>query len=353
MSTSKKVKSKTWTISLLIIVILTIFVFGLVEFILDPIIHYGKEKNILTSYEYAEMYHNPGIANYYDYDSVMVGTSMVEHTDIDVCDRLWNCKMIRVPYSGGTTYNMKTILDVAFNSNNNIKTVFWELDEFQLFGSYNTPRHPLPTYLYNFDYKNDLNYLLNLDIFYHYTLKDIYYSFIGINQPVQHRQVPSYFVYEKEAVLNSYDRNSLVYHYLNEDYYFNSIDLNFENNIIPLIKNNTNTKFVFFMPPFSIMYWDRTLKDGSFDANMEGIKYALKQLIEYDNVEVYFYQCEKDIITNLDNYKDYSHYRPEINDVITQMISEGKNRITKDNLTETIDTMSSFIKSFDFDEIID
>ena len=340
-----------WTWILIICVVCTLAGFAFIEYTLDPLIHYGKESGILTSYEYTEMYSNPGIAKHYDYDAVMVGTSMVEHTDIDVCDSLWNCKMVRLPYSGGTTFNMKTILDVCFNNNKQIKTVYWELDEFQLLGSSTEPRYPLPTYLYRDDHKEDVKYLLNLDIFYHYTVLDLFGTSKGENQPVQHRQVPSGAVYSKEAVLKGYSRLAEQKRAIDSVTYLKKVDENLDRNIVPLIEAYFDTKFVFFMPPFSVLYWDRTLRDGTFDANMDAVEYAVERLLEYDNVEIYFYQNEKSIITNLDNYKDFSHYKPGINDLVTQMIADRKGQLNKENYMIIIESMRSYIHRYPYEEL--
>lgn len=165
--------SKKWTICLLVAVVVTLGIFACIMYWLDPLLHYGSESGVTTYYQYSQMYSNPGIAKHYTYDAVMVGTSMIENTDADLCDELFECNMVCLPYSGGTTYNMKTILDVCFASGNEIKTVYWELDEFQLSGSATEPRYPLPEYLYRTDHREDLSYLLNLDIFYHYGMNNI------------------------------------------------------------------------------------------------------------------------------------------------------------------------------------
>lgn len=119
-----------------------------------------------------------------------------------------------------------------------------------------------------------------------------------------------------------------------------------------LILAYPETQFVFFMPPFSVLYWDAEIRNGTFEATMDGVEYALKHLLEYENVQIYFYQGEEEIITNLDNYKDYSHYGSWINNLITQYISEGHNQVTKDNVEQLIGDMKSTIYCFDFESLL-
>ena len=90
--------------------------FSGVMLLLDPVLNYGPEKVITPYYYYySTVYTNPGITKYYEYDSVLVGTNIVQNTDVDKCDEPWDCSMVRLPYSGGTFYDMMTILDLENN----------------------------------------------------------------------------------------------------------------------------------------------------------------------------------------------------------------------------------------------
>ena len=341
-------REKKWTVGLFYSVVITIGTFAGIEYWLDPMLQYGKESGPLTSYEYAEMYSNPGIAKHYDYNAVMVGTSMVENTDVDLCDELFGVKMVRLPYSGGTTYNMKTILDVCFSSHNNIQTVYWELDEFQMLGSATEPRYPLPMYLYRTDHREDVKYLLNLDIFYRYTLKDILGTIWGDKQKLERRGITLGGDFGREEMLATYsraERSDEIIHF--EKNYKSKVDENLKN-IRTLLEAHPSTKFVFFMPPFSVLYWDNTLQCGTFDANMDAVIYVMEKVLEYDNTEVFFYQGEEDVITNLDNYKDYSHYGSWINDLLTKWMAQGVGKVTKANYVDQVNQMRTYIKKYNF-----
>ena len=342
---------KKWNVILITATVVTLVIFAGTMRILDPFLRYGKESPPLTCYEYFEMYANPGIATHYSYDAVMVGTSMVECTDADLCDELFDCHMVRLPYSGGTTYNMKTILDVCFESENDIKTVYWELDEFQLGGNPDKPRYPLPMYLYRQDHMQDVSYLLNLDIFYHYGLKDIVGTLRGTVQPLERRGKMWDDTFGRDAMLAAYERPDVV----SEQTAFDDaakakVDANLEN-ICNLIESHPETEFVFFMPPFSVLYWDRELRLGTFDATMDSVEYAMNELLPYENVRIYFYQGETDIITDLDNYKDYSHYGHWINDKLTEYIAQDKNRVTKDNAEAFVEQLREFVHAYNYEDI--
>jgi hypothetical protein len=299
------------------------------------------------------MYSNPGIAKHYEYDAVMVGTSMIQNTDVDLCDELWECNMVRLPCSGGTTYNMKTILDICFESDNEIKTVYWELDQFQLTSSATEPRYPLPTYLYHDDHKEDASYLLNLDVFYHYGVNDIIGTLRGVTQTAERRGITFTGDFNREAMIASYSRPEVSKEIteFETSSMKTKVDANL-NNIETLLKENPETQFVFFMPPFSVLYWDSQLQNGNFDAVMEATEYAMGRLLTYKNVKIYFYQCEEDIITDLDNYKDFTHYGNWINDKITEYIAQDKNRVDVGNYQTVVQDMKEYIHAYDFETIL-
>ena len=341
--------NKRWIICFLVLSLVTLAGFAGIMYVTDPLLRYGEENGLFTYYEYAEMYSNPGIARNYEYDTVLVGTSMIQNTDVARCNELFGCDMVRLSYSGGTCYNMKTILDVCFQSDNTIKTVYWELDEFQLFSAYDTPRYPLPDYLYREDHWQDVSYLLNLDIFYHYTLNNVLGTLRGEQQLMAREGETFTGDFSRAGVLRSYSRPQKNSTNLPVDHYLERAELNLKFNLIPLIEENPETEFVFFMVPFSILYWDNEIQRGTFDATMHSIEYVIEQLLQYDNVRIHFFHDAWDIATNLDHYKDYSHYGSWINDMLMEALAAGKCRMTLENYSIILDEMRAYIHGYDFD----
>ena len=202
-------------------------------------------------------------------------------------------------------------------------------------------------------HKEDLSYLLNLDIFYHYGMNNILGTLRGEKQSSERRGETLTGTFSAEATLAGYTRpeQSTTIRSFSNSTLPEQVDANLCN-MEALILTYPETQFVFFMPPFSVLYWDAEIRNGTFESTMDGVEYALKHLLEYENVQIYFYQGEEEIITNLDNYKDYSHYGPWINNLITQNISEGRNQVTKDNVEQLISDMKDTIYSFDFELLL-
>lgn len=344
--------SKKWAISLIALTLSVILAFGAMTFYFDPLLQYTKEPGNLTYRHYSELYCNPGIAKNYDYNSVFLGSSMVENTDVSEIDDLFGCKTIKVPYSGGSSYNHKTILDICYNSHNTIDKVFWALDEYALTTNKDTPRYPLPDYLYDDNKLNDLSYLLNLDIAYFYTTKSLFGTLQNKNQIMMRDGSWSTddSVYCKKNALASISYPMEQQNNKGELVYSKNLSENLTYNILPFIQNHPETEFHFFMVPYSISYWYMNKQKGTLDAEIYLARTAIGEILEHPNAKVHFFQDNYEIITNLDNYKDHTHFKPEINSYMSNQMAQGTNLLTKENYNERLDEFHKFLSEFDYDE---
>ena len=344
--------SKKWFVILLSLTLAMVIVFGGMTYFLDPLLQYGNERGPLTSREYTEMYSNPGIAKNYDYNAVFVGSSIVENATVSELDELFGCKTIKVPYSGATSYNHKKILNVCYNSGQRIDYVFWALDEYALTTDYMAPRYPLPEYLYDDDKMNDLSYLLNLDIFYFYTMKDIFNTVKG-NQQIMMKDgswVDDESVYCKENALASFAYPMEKKESKGDLYYAKNLKSNLDYNILSLVDAHPETTFVFYMVPYSISFWYMEKQNGLMDADFYNVKTALGEILSRDNTEVHFFQNEEEIITSLDNYKDYTHFKPSINCWMSKEINKNSHLLNPNDYEDTLNHFYKYLSDFDYDE---
>ena len=342
--------SKNWTVSLLSVTLFIIVLFGMVQFYLDPLLQYGNERGPLTFRTYSEIYSNPGIAKNYDYNAVLLGSSMVENTDINELNGIFDCKTIKVTYAGGSSYNHKKILDTCYNSGHKIEKVFWALDEYALRTDKETPRWPLPEYLYDDNKINDVSYLLNLDIFY-------YYSLIDSVETLKHNErkmmcegvmIGDDSLYGKKQALASIEYPIEQTNTKGEKLFYSNLLDNLEYNILPFVENHPETDFEFFLVPYSILYWYQQKSNGTLEAEIFDARIAIGELLNYDNVQVHFFQNEKDIITNLDNFKDYTHFKPEINSWMLEEMKKESHLLTKETYNKVLDDFSEYLKTFDY-----
>lgn len=346
--------AKKWSLTVVSVTLIIIILFGISTYCIDPLVQYGKGGDRFTYWMSSEMYTNPGIAKNYEYDAVIVGSSMAQNNDVAEWNEKLGYNTLKMTYSAATTYNLKRILDVCFSSGNEIKAVYWNLDETALSSDYQTPRYPLPEYLYDTDKINDISYLLNLDVAYFYSLKSFLYTMKGDTRSLDRGGVwaKDLSVYNKKDMLDSFDFPMEQEESKGELYFSENVSNNLKYNIIPLIEQHPDTQFNFYLVPYSVCFWYILKCEGTLDAHIYDIKTAIGEFLKYDNVKVYFFQNEKRIITNLDLYKDYSHYNPDINSYMLNKMADGQNRLDSGNYEQIIDEFRDYLNSFDYDSFI-
>ena len=326
-------------ILLCIIVVLT--------YIVDPLFQYHKpffHINIRN-----ERYQNPGILKNFDYDSVLTGSSMVENFRVSWFeDEVKDEKLVKTTFSGGYSKDFNNVFKLAFNTHK-IKTVYYGMDVFNIFTHKSDEiRTDIPDYLYDDNLLNDVKYFFNKDILFDYTLynlctpnKNNDYAYCWYNR----------YTFSKSTVLKSYSRASLSKEKTEYDKYVQDYEKNLKN-ITEYIERYPDTKFKIFMPPYSILFWDNGIRTGTIDAQMQLMQKVMEALLKYDNVEIYYFQNMEDVITNLNNYKDYTHYSEKINYYMFEcMCKTNEHLLNKDNYLEEIEKMKQIVYNYNYESI--
>ena len=135
-----------------------------------------------------------------------------------------------------------------------------------------------------------------------------------------------------------------------KDLYYSELTSNLKCNILPFVEKHPETEFEFFLVPYSISYWYQQKSNGTLEAEIFDARTAIGELLKYDNVNVHFFQDEKSIITNLDLYKDYSHFKPEINSWMTEEMVKESHLLSKESYNQRIDSFYNYLNEFDYDE---
>lgn len=93
------------------------------------------------------------------------------------------------------------------------------------------------------------------------------------------------------------------------------------------------------------------IRQGSLDATIYSLKYAYSELLQCSNVRIFCFLDDKDIITNLDLYKDYTHYCPDVNRLMLECYTLGKYELTKQNADDILDSLNKYAAGYDYDGI--
>lgn len=339
---------KKFCIQILFFTIIILMLIAVTTWIVDPFFQYHKP---FIDIEFInEIYQNAGIAKNFDYNTIITGSSMTENFKISWFENEnQNEKVIKVPYSGGYSENYDKLFKIAFETHE-IKKVYFGLDNFYVFiPEADETRTDFPEYLYDKNILNDIQYLLNKDVLLENTIPNIknYFQHKTIDEDLAYNWNAN-FIFGKEEMLNEYIR-PLKPQKLPNDYYMTNYEGNL-NNITKYIEQYPNTEFTIFFPPYSIIDWD--IQQGNLEARITVIKRAIEDLLKYENVQLFYFQNVEEIITNLDNYKDYSHYNEDINYYMFEcMCKTGKHKINKENYLDEIKKMYNIVINYDYEAI--
>lgn len=333
------------------ILFLLIIIMSLVAYI-DPYFHFhGPMKGI--SYRLGnQRYLNDGLARNYDYDAVIIGTSMTENFRTSEVEALFGMKAIKTPYAGAGYKELSDSLKRYYTYNEDIKMVIWGMDMSLLVKPWDYSKYSedeYPDYLYDNSWLNDINYLLNKEVVLKGLLPDLLFTVLGRESTTMDDYSWLEETVGKEAVLGddvlkmpTMEESGIVGEFAGLP------RESIEKNYLSVIKEHPETQFYIFIPPYSIAEWADYWSEGSISKYLETEKTAVEMLIGYDNVHVFCFYDEYEMIENLDNYRDKKHYIPEINTMILESMKSGEHEITQDNIHTYFDTLYHFYSTYDY-----
>lgn len=325
----------------LVILIGLILVAGTVV-VFDPFYHYHKPwfglKAVLNDKEYQCV----GTLRNFDYDSLLVGSSVMENNDNSWYNEAFGVTSIKAIRSYGATADLCYLLDVAYEEHD-LKYVFYNIDPSSLYGEAVTTYESTgcPMYLYDKNPFNDVKYLFNKDVLLEKIPYEIASSFMGDYDENLSYNWAKWKSFGPDMTLGLYFRSRQVKEMLPETAYQENLSANIAL-LTEQVKAHPETQFIFFYPPYSMLWWDMSYRSGETDMIIYCEKEMTRALLEYDNVRIFCFQNETDITTNFDYYMDTIHFSPEINRLMLDRIIEGKNEMTLDNYEEVIDGVKAF-----------
>lgn len=343
-------QSKKWLIVFLSILLTGLLSISAAVLFVDPFFQYHKP---LSGFPYLlenQLTQNPGMARNLDYDSALLGSSMTMRFDTRWFEQLFGLQTVKLTYNAAHPLDQATILEQIEKSDNTLKAVFLGIDITTYCAATDARAYPLQTYLYDDNYFNDLEYLLNKDVL-------LNYLFAPILKKKQEAD-PFCTIYDKYYDPASFSQASALanYHPLTErepsplerDAYLDNVRANMEKHIVPYITGHSDAKFYIFFPPYSMLYWHDAMQKNNVAARMAEYECLVEILSEFPNVELYFFAGDEEIITNLNNYSDYTHFSRDISYLLTEYMATGTDRITSENYREKIAALQQLVENFDY-----
>lgn len=287
----------------------------------------------------------PGTVRNFDYDSVLVGSSVMENCDSAYLDEAFQCNSLKIARASGSVADLLYYLEMA-QEEHELKNVFWCLDIAALNSSPEVTLkkgNDTPWYLHTETPLDDVPYLCNKEVLFEkipYMLAGVYLDRYTGGQAYNWAEGK---VFSKESVSKVYTRPAKVRRSRDFEEEKDTIAANIEL-LLCQIRKYPETRYRFFFPPYSISWWECAYVNGELKRNYYILEETILALLDCENVEIYYFQDEEEIICNLDNYMDLIHYCPAVNQYMLEQLAAGEGRLTRENWEKTVKGMRKLVK---------
>lgn len=335
---------RRWACGLLAGVCLLLLECGGFVWAADPCLYYRVPERAVF---FNERYQNAGLLRHARADTVLLGTSMVANYRPSQIEEAFGTSAVKLTVPDGYMSEFDTILSAVFRAHPP-KRVIFGLDPNILVRDESGLTGALPEYLYNADPLDDVHYLWNRDT--------LYYSAYALlaGRRGEAEAVDDAFTWDDTVwwnhmtVLDNYERPDPVGTALPADSYLARADANLAV-ITGWAERHPETEFDVFLPPYSLLFWDKMGRLGETDAVFAALERTCETLLRYDNVRLYNFLMDGDIVTDLDYYCDYIHHSGEAAGMVLEKIRAGACRMTAENWRETLANWREFVVHYDYE----
>lgn len=350
--------SKIWVILYIGFALIALGIVGRWVVRIDPFFHFHKP--LINSYSYAlnnQRSQNDGISKHFDYDALITGTSMTENFKTSEMDAIFGTHSIKVPYSGGTYKEINDNVANAIEYNANLKYVIRGLDMGKFMEDKDAMRQDLgkyPTYLYDNNIFNDVNYIFNRNVIF----DRVYPMTIANDREGFSPGITSFDTYSNwmgsyKFGIKTVCPNGVPKVVAGEPVYLTDAERervigSAKQNITNVAEQHPEVTFYYFFTPYSAVWWKDLVNNGTIYKQTEAERLIIEELIKYDNIKLFSFNNLTDITTDINNYKDTTHYGEWVNSQMLRYMHDGKYQLTNDNYESYLDEELDFYLSFDY-----
>lgn len=347
-------KYKRWMAGFCGIVLAGFLGAGALVIWVDPFFQYHRPLEDFPYLVDNQVNQNPGLAKNMDYEGILIGSSMTASFNTDWFEELLGIKTQKLSYNGSYPKDLSNIMELAFRAKGDgIKAVFMAADQGTFSAGTEEVKFPVTKYLYDDNVLNDVQYLFNKDVILNYILRPLADPKDASDWSELYKPWWTDEYYTKANVLMYYEQAEEKEEALAADYFNEAVEKNLEVNIIPYIEAHPETEFYIFYPPYSILFWNDAVRQKELDAVIGRLEYMTERLLPYENVHIFSFLGEEDIIHNLNNYADYIHYHKNVCRYITECFADGDCELTEHDYRKKFADLKRMAQEHDYESIWD
>lgn len=341
---------KRWVCGLLAACAVLLVACAAVVYFVDPCLYYRIPED-WDPVLFSERYQAAGLAKNVPADTVLMGTSLAANYRRSEIAETFGTTAVRITIPDGYLSEFDKTMDVLFRSQDPQRVIFG-LDANILVRDESGLTSAMPDYLYNDNPFDDVKYLINKDT--------LYYSayVLMANRWDEADTLDEGFTWDGDVwwnhatALANYTRPEITGETLPADAYLRHASDNLDV-VEGWITAHPETEFDIFFPPYSILFWDKTARLGETEAVFAALDLAYERLLQYDNVRLYNFLMDPDIVLDLDNYCDYVHHSGAVCTQVLAKMAAGECRMTEENYRDTLAQWRDFVVDYDYEKYWD
>ena len=343
------------------------FAFLFLLWLYDPFMLFHKPYFRATTYHSDMRLQAKGIIDNVDFDSAILGTSILENTSAKEASEKLGDKWVNLSIGAGRFEERAIILKYLLR-HKQIKSIIYSIDSFTLVNIQNIVIRPelykddfVALYKFYFDKKwircarkwskkpecvGGSKDLENLTRWYRYVQNEYKGGFNAWLTFRKNDALTALKIYEKGEMLPPLDYEKM------QNYV--------KKYVFEIIAKNPQIDFYLIVPPLSRFFW-RIPSEHLYHQNRTGkqffteykimLQWFVKESAKYKNVKIYGFDntAYPDTITN---YRDGTHYNADMNSMQLDAIANGTHILTPQNIDKYLSTMESKIKNYDIAPLI-
>ena len=343
--------AKKWLFRLSISIISILLIMASVVYMYDPYCYYRipEDRLIVNNYRFL----NAGIAKNADYDTVILGSSMTQNFNMDSFRSKLGMNPVKLSIGAMSIEGMELTYDLV-DRVDKAQNLFVCIDLPSLNKAADT-LDTYATYIYNDSPLDDYKYLLGYETWMRLLPLNVAFitaDAVGID-------LPSFYVCENIDNIAAWHSDATYgAEKVKKSYISNNTGLSIQDGngvrermksnadkIINVVCSDDTKNVTLFFPPYSALYWTDLMDCGFFEEYMAIKEYIVNQVDSMSHVTVYDFQ-PMDIISDLNNYKDVTHYSADINEKMVDCFSEKAFLVDSTNISDSIARLEKVIAAF-------
>lgn len=312
--TKKKFTSRQWLKWIAVCMAIVLGFMAVLMFVVDPYFQFRIRDN---TYLLNPKYVNGGLIKNYDYDTLIIGSSMTQNFDMDLFRQQMGVKPLHISLDGMCASEMTELMQYADNVGK-AETYYACIDIWSLMAE--NANNDNISYLMSDSLWAKAQYLLSHEAWFYSLPVDtalLLLKTLGVDLPASVQCKTSIddlgnwerlFVFGEESVLSNYVSGHYAVSEVDSKH---ALEIAREN-IDQLISavDTISGSVAFFFPPYSGLFWHS--KAEELDIMLAVKRYFVETATNHGYV-VHDFQAQP-FIADLNNYRDITHYSGEIND---------------------------------------